>query len=142
MTILLRFDNPQTQKVEFGNNGEAVIKEEEYAEENDVKPAPVKPKATDDSELKIIIPEKENLADSKDVSGSTDINTPINPKEPWTRYKYPTLDLLKKYENDGKPYIDIKEQTANKNRIVEVLNNFGVQIKTITATSRPDNHIV
>lgn len=131
------FDNPQTQKVEFGNNGEAVIKEEEYVEENDVKPAPVKPKATDDSELKIIIPEKENLADSKDVSGSTDINTPINPKEPWTRYKYPTLDLLKKYENDGKPYIDIKEQTANKNRIVEVLNNFGVQIKTITATVGP-----
>ncbi len=31
----------------------------------------------------------------------------------------------------------MKEQTANKNRIVEVLNNFGVQIKTITATVGP-----
>ena len=44
---------------------------------------------------------------------------------------------MKKYENDGKPYIDMKEQTANKNRIVEVLNSFGVQIKTIMATVGP-----
>lgn len=31
----------------------------------------------------------------------------------------------------------MKEQTANKNRIVEVLNSFGVQIKTIMATVGP-----
>lgn len=31
----------------------------------------------------------------------------------------------------------MKEQTANKNRIVEVLNSFGVQIKTIIATVGP-----
>ena len=126
------FDDPQTQRVEFGDNGEAVIKQEEQAEETKVETAKEIKQAPSTNDLKIIIPEKENLADSKDVSGSSNINTPINPKEPWTKYKYPTLDLLKKYENDGKPYIDMKEQTANKNRIVEVLNNFGVQIKTIT----------
>ena len=126
------FDDPQTQRVEFGDNGEVVIKQEEQAEETKVETAKEIKQAPSTNDLKIIIPEKENLADSKDVSGSSNINTPINPKEPWTKYKYPTLDLLKKYENDGKPYIDMKEQTANKNRIVEVLNNFGVQIKTIT----------
>lgn len=63
--------------------------------------------------------------------------TPINPKEPWTNYNYPTLSLLKKYDDDDQPYIDMKEQTANKNRIVEVLNSFGVQIKTISATVGP-----
>lgn len=131
------FDDPQTQRVEFGDNGEAVIKQEEQAEETKIETAKEIKQAPSTNDLKIIIPEKENLADSKDVSGSSNINTPINPKEPWTKYKYPTLDLLKKYENDGKPYIDMKEQTANKNRIVEVLNNFGVQIKTITATVGP-----
>lgn len=131
------FDDPQTQRVEFGDNGEAVIKQEEQAEETKIEIAKEIKQAPSTNDLKIIIPEKENLADSKDVSGSSNINTPINPKEPWTKYKYPTLDLLKKYENDGKPYIDMKEQTANKNRIVEVLNNFGVQIKTITATVGP-----
>ena len=47
------------------------------------------------------------------------------------------MSLLKKYDDDDEPYIDMKEQTANKNRIVEVLNSFGVQIKTISATVGP-----
>ncbi len=70
------------------------------------------------------------------VSNAEVLNTPINPKEPFTRYKYPTLNLLKKYEDDGVS-IDEEEQRANKNRIIEVLNNFGVQIKTIRATVGP-----
>ncbi len=70
------------------------------------------------------------------VSNDEELNTPINPKEPFTRYKYPTLNLLKKYEDTGS-YIDEEEQIANKNRIIEVLNNFGVQIKTIRATVGP-----
>lgn len=71
------------------------------------------------------------------VASDDALNTPINPKEPFTRYKYPTLDLLKKYANDGKPYIDEAEQIENKNRIIEVLGNFGVTIKTIRATVGP-----
>ena len=70
------------------------------------------------------------------VSNAEVLNTPINPKEPFTRYKYPTLNLLKKYEDTG-AYIDEEEQFANKNRIIEVLGNFGVQIKTIRATVGP-----
>ena len=70
------------------------------------------------------------------VSTAEQLNTPINPKEPFTRYKYPTLNLLKKYEDTGS-YIDEEEQIANKNRIIEVLGNFGVQIKTIRATVGP-----
>lgn len=70
------------------------------------------------------------------VSNSEVLNTPINPKEPFTTYQYPTLDLLKKYENNTS-YIDEEEQIKNKNRIIEVLNNFGVQIKTIRATVGP-----
>ena len=32
---------------------------------------------------------------------------PYDPKLDLENYHYPTLDLLKKYENDGKPYIDM-----------------------------------
>lgn len=78
---------------------------------------------------------------STDASSSKTVedvlDTPINPREPWLNYKFPTLNLLKKYDDDDQPYIDMKEQTANKNRIVEVLNSFGVQIKTISATVGP-----
>lgn len=80
--------------------------------------------------------EKEEVANTNVVAPIDDLNTPINPKEPFTRYKYPTLDLLKKYEDNG-TYIDEAEQIANKNRIIEVLGNFGVQIKTIRATVGP-----
>lgn len=129
------FDDPETQKVEFTDNGTPVIKE--IPTTVDDSPIVETDKEAEDKDITIVIPENEEKADSKDVSGNKDIKVPINPKEPWTKYKYPTLDLLKKYETDGKPYIDMKEQTANKNRIVEVLNNFGVQIKTITATVGP-----
>ena len=63
--------------------------------------------------------------------------TPFDPKAELSRYKYPTLDLLKKYDTDGKSFIDVEEQTANKNRIVEVLSNFGVQVSSIKATVGP-----
>lgn len=75
----------------------------------------------------------EEKATSNTVSNAEVLNTPINPKEPFTRYKYPTLNLLKKYD-DQEVSIDEEEQKANKNRIIEVLGNFGVQIKTIRAT--------
>ena len=60
-----------------------------------------------------------------------------DPKRDLENYKYPTLDLLQKYESDGKPYIDMEEQTRNKNRIVEVLRSFGVEISSIKATVGP-----
>ena len=66
-----------------------------------------------------------------------DLDTPINPREPWLKYKFPTLDLLKKYEDSDSPTIDKEEQQANMNRIVKVLNDFGVQIRSIHATVGP-----
>ena len=78
----------------------------------------------------------EEKATSNTVSNAEVLNTPINPKEPFTKYKYPTLNLLKKYD-DQEVSIDEEEQKANKNRIIEVLGNFGVQIKTIRATVGP-----
>ncbi|MBR3399975.1 MAG: DUF4236 domain-containing protein [Prevotella sp.] len=66
-----------------------------------------------------------------------DLSTPINPKEPWTRYKYPTLDLLNKYDDRDKFFIDEDEQLKNKKRIVDVLASYGVQIKSIRGAVGP-----
>ncbi len=79
---------------------------------------------------------EDEKASGEVVTTNEQLNTPINPKEPFTNYKYPTLGLLKKYDNNEN-YIDKAEQIANKNRIIEVLGNFGVQIKTIRATVGP-----
>ena len=80
--------------------------------------------------MDISVAAADEKATGNTLSNTEVLNTPINPKEPFTRYKYPVLNLLKKYEDDGVS-IDEEEQRANKNRIIEVLGNFGVQIKTI-----------
>ena len=102
-------------------------------EEKEMKAAAA---ASEALNMDISVAASDEKASGNTVSSTEVLNTPINPKEPFTRYKYPTLNLLKKYEDDGVS-IDEEEQRANKNRIIEVLGNFGVQIKTIRATVGP-----
>ena len=92
---------------------------------------------THNKETKADTTKEENNFSDKHIPVTSSINTPINPREPFLNYKFPTLDLLKRYENDGKTYVDRNEQEANKNRIISVLRNFGVEIDSITATIGP-----
>lgn len=88
--------------------------------------------------LEVKIAKTEEKANSPIVANSTDINTPINPREPFTKWKYPTLNLLKEYDSDTHiNYVGKDELEANKNRIIKVLNDFGVQIRSIRATVGP-----
>jgi S-DNA-T family DNA segregation ATPase FtsK/SpoIIIE len=64
------------------------------------------------------------------------IQEPYDPRLDLSHYKFPTLDLLKHYENDA-PAIDKDEQEANKHRIIKVLQDFGIEIDTINATVGP-----
>lgn len=52
-------------------------------------------------------------------------------------YKFPTLDLLKKYETADNVTINQQELEQNKNRIVETLANYGIGISQIKATIGP-----
>ena len=87
--------------------------------------------------MEIEVAKDEDTADAKTVAPNLEDLEPYDPKRDLENYHYPTLDLLKKYDNDGKPFIDMAEQTANKNRIVEVLRTFGVEISSIKATVGP-----
>ena len=62
---------------------------------------------------------------------------PYDPKLDLENYQYPTLDLLKHYDVDPRAQIDMEEQTKNKDQIVNVLRNFGVEISSIRATVGP-----
>ncbi len=63
-----------------------------------------------------------------------DISMPYNPKKDLENYHYPTIDLLKKYDYDDAPYVDMEELQANKNRIVDTLRSFSIEISSIKAT--------
>ena len=132
----LVFDDPATQMVDFKNNGEAVIIDDGYQNEDNGASSTTKKTQSNDIDMKVDVAEGEEAADSSVLVDTEDLE-PYDPKRDLENYKYPTLDLLKKYEDDGKPYIDMAEQTANKNRIVEVLRTFGVEIASIKATVGP-----
>ena len=134
------FDNPETQTVEFEHaaaetataTGTAVTNGTAGGTESH------EGKKAADSELVIEAAAEEEKADGQAlVPVGEQMLEPYDPKRDLENYHYPTLDLLATYEDDGKPYIDMSEQTANKNRIVEVLRNFGVEISSIKATVGP-----
>ena len=108
-----------------------------YQDEDTPKPQKAPKPQNDDVDLEVEVAKNEEAADTKTVAPSLEDLEPYDPKRDLENYHYPTLDLLKKYDNDGKPYIDMTEQTANKNRIVEVLRTFGVEISSIKATVGP-----
>lgn len=59
-----------------------------------------------------------------------------DPKLDLSHFKYPTLDLLKRYDQSDH-LVDMEEQTANQKRIKQTLENFGISIASIKATVGP-----
>ncbi|WP_055436969.1 FtsK/SpoIIIE family DNA translocase [Lacinutrix algicola] len=61
---------------------------------------------------------------------------PYDPTLELGNYQFPPLDLLKKYDNEGVT-INQEELEANKNKIVDTLNNYKIGISSIKATIGP-----
>lgn len=83
-------------------------------------------------DMKVVVGEDPEKADTTQ-EGALE---PYDPKLDLEHYKYPTLDLLKHYDNI-QSNVDMEEQQANKNKIIKVLSYFGVEISSIKATIGP-----
>ncbi len=129
------FDDPEKQTVEFPIDDDTdTVNTQPSTPVDDKK---IKPN-NDDVKLQIDEIKSEETAQGKNLAGNYgSLGTPYDPKLELENYHYPTLDLLKEYESDSKPFIDMEEQNKNKNRIVDVLRNFGVEITSIKATVGP-----
>ncbi len=88
-----------------------------------------------ETELTIEETPEEQAARGKTVEEVSKME-PYDPKKDLENYRYPTLNLLQKYE-DKTPAVDMEEQNDNKDRIITVLRNFGVEISSIKATIGP-----
>ena len=134
-----KFLNTEPQTVDFldDNLPEAMIKPSTKGK-NANKTGTTEDAADAEIGMTVDIPVEQEKAQGKVVAGATDLSTPINPHEPFTRWKYPTLNLLKQYDSDNNVnFVDKEELEANKNRIIKVLSDFGVQIRSIRATVGP-----
>lgn len=61
---------------------------------------------------------------------------PYNPKLDLENYRFPGIDLMRHFENN-EPTINMEEQNANKDKIINTLRSFGIEISTIKATVGP-----
>lgn len=140
--------NPQPQTVEFSVD-------REFKQEKTLK-AVSEPNTGEQPEVEMVFEQVESEpvseqeqpdADAEPVfqieaAGDDDENyqgvekEPYNPKLDLENYRFPTSDLLKRYDNN-EPTIDMEEQNANKNRIINTLRSFGIEISTIKATVGP-----
>lgn len=78
--------------------------------------------------------EVESAAEEEEYRGPE--QEPYNPTKDLENYRFPTVDLMKHFDND-EPTIDMEEQNANKDRIINTLRSFGIEISTIKATVGP-----
>ena len=82
------------------------------------------------------VPEADFVIEVKEEEEARKIIEPYNPRLDLSRYKFPTIDLLDKGSEDSLA-VDREEQNANKDRIIQALRNFGIEISSIKATVGP-----
>lgn len=134
------FELEQPMKVEVGSK-EKEVSNTPFPFEEKQTSEPQRPMPTEANE------EEEEDNDEPDFTVSDDTSEedaeykgpalqPYNPRLDLENYKFPTLDLLNQYEDNG-PNIDMEEQNANKDRIIKVLRSFGIEISSIKASVGP-----
>ncbi|WP_312187586.1 DNA translocase FtsK [Sphingobacterium sp.] len=80
----------------------------------------------------------EDIKEEKEITASDLVAQfgQYDPKLDLSGYQHPTLDLLKDY-GSGKITINQHELEANKNKIVDTLRNYSIEIESIKATIGP-----
>ena len=145
------FDDPESQTVIFDDDmladGEGQNKDDKkeiggltgFASETAtaLRKATTLNNSQDELDMDVEVANEVEQATGEQTEVAIEELEPYDPKRDLENYHFPSLNLLKEYAEDGKPYIDMEEQTANKNRIVEVLRNFGIEIVGIKATVGP-----
>ena len=86
-------------------------------------------------QMDVEIKEEETLTD-KEVNKALEEFGEYDPKLDLGHYKHPTIDLMIEYPN-SEVTVNKEELEANKNQIVETLNNYKIEISKIKATVGP-----
>ena len=133
------FEVEQPMKVEVGNKEEEVsntpfpFEEKQTSEPQRPMPTEANEEEEDNDEPDFTVSDDTSEEDAEYKGPALQ---PYNPRLDLENYKFPTLDLLNQYEDNG-PNIDMEEQNANKDRIIKVLRSFGIEISSIKASVGP-----
>lgn len=107
-----------------------------------VKPSTT-PKKTDDVELTIRTPKTDDVPEADIIEDEEEeemehytIDEPYDPRLDLRDFKFPPTDMLEHHE-DKNEEVTRDEMVANKNRIVETLRSYSIEITNITASPGP-----
>lgn len=147
--VVLAFDDSPMERTETTPSISFTIDQpEEDSEEHyalNVAEQPVskpvqEPVPADEPPLEVEVPGLvvEDIKEEKEITASDLVAQfgQYDPKLDLSGYQHPTLDLLKDY-GTGKITINQNELEANKNRIVDTLRNYSIEIESIKATIGP-----
>jgi S-DNA-T family DNA segregation ATPase FtsK/SpoIIIE len=125
-------ENTQEKEDEDEEEFEIEIPEEEAV----AIMAPSEETIEKEKELEVEVPKEDSKLSDGEVNSLLKEFGEYDPKLDLSSYKLPTLDLLQDY-GGGQLSINKKELEANKNRIVEALGHYKIEISKIKATVGP-----
>lgn len=112
-----------SRSIDVEDDFEVVVPQEEvYQERRTLSPTPYR-SVTDTEEHELTASDVEAMED-------------YDPTKDLSNFHFPSSDLLKVYDNTGKG-VDMAEQKANKDKIINTLRNYGIEITSIKATVGP-----
>ena len=128
----------EEQEVDFGvQESSELIIEESPSSNSSLKTTPLPLESINNNEVQmdVEVKEEEVLTD-KEVNKALEEFGEYDPTLDLGRYQHPTIDLMIEYPN-SQVTVDKEELEANKNQIVETLNNYKIEISKIKATVGP-----
>lgn len=78
----------------------------------------------------------EDKSDDTTVDSDGDLIEDYDPKKDLSSFSFPTMELLKVYSANSKG-VDMQEQNENKDKIINTLRHYGIEITSIKATVGP-----
>lgn len=118
-------NNPvSSDKIEVDEDFEVIVPKEEIYEPRKVE----KPNSLEDTDTPDTLEEDLNI-DEEEMED-------YDPTKDLSHFSFPSDDLLKIYDYSGKG-VDMEEQRANKEKIINTLRNYGIEITSIKATVGP-----
>lgn len=164
-SVISRITSPWKKKKAQTTETEAEIKEKSVSEHETQKPIELTIDPTPNPEkettnkmdtFEVIVPRDEEITETPQTAFESK-NTPLSssgdesptaisedgeleeeydPKKDLSAFEFPTMELLKIY-NTGTKGVDMQEQNENKDKIINTLRNYGIEITSIKATVGP-----
>lgn len=130
------YEDPKPVEVDFAMPDESSpfeAMQADIAKTDSIKPAVEQPEIIIQTEPDFTIGDEHTEEDEAYKGPALE---PYNPRLDLENYKFPHLNLLDHYDESDNG-VDMEEQNANKDRIIEVLRSFGIEISSIKASVGP-----